>query len=59
MEKENLKNIKVSEKHHQMLKEYCDKNGLKIYKVVQKWIEESCKSKKKDIYEKKDIYGEN
>ena len=42
-----------------MLKEYCDKNGLKIYKVVQKWIEESCKSKKKDIYEKKDIYGEN
>lgn len=50
MEKENLKNIKVSEKHHQMLKEYCDKNGLKIYKLVQKWIEESCKSKKRDIY---------
>lgn len=50
MEKENTKNIKVSEKHHQMLKEYCDKNGMKIYKVVQKWIEDSCKPKKKDIY---------
>lgn len=50
MEKENVKNIKVSEKHHQMLKDYCDKNGMKIYKVVQKWIEETCKPKKKDIY---------
>jgi hypothetical protein len=46
-----LKNIKVSEKHHKMLKEHCDKNGLKIYKLVQKWIEETCK-------EKKDIYGD-
>jgi hypothetical protein len=50
MEKENVKNIKISEKHHQMLKEYCDKSGMKIYKVVQKWIEETCKPKKKDIY---------
>jgi coproporphyrinogen III oxidase len=50
MEKDKLKNIKVSEKHHQMLKEYCDKNGLKIYKVVQKWIDDTCKPKKKDIY---------
>ena len=33
-----------------MLKEYCDKNGMKIYKVVQKWIEDTCKPKKKDIY---------
>lgn len=50
MTKDPLKNIKVSEKHHEMLKDYCDKNGLKIYKVVQKWIEETCKPKKKDIY---------
>jgi hypothetical protein len=50
MSKENLKNIKVSGKHHEMLKDYCDKNGLKIYKVVQKWIEETCKPKKKDLY---------
>jgi hypothetical protein len=50
MEKETLKNIKVSEKHHKMLKEYCDTNGLKIYKVIQKFIEDTCKPKKKDIY---------
>lgn len=50
MVKDTLKNIKVSEKHHEMLKEYCDKNGYKIYKVVQKWIEETCKPKKKDMY---------
>jgi len=29
---------------------FCDKNGLKIYKVVQKWIDDTCKPKKKDIY---------
>jgi coproporphyrinogen III oxidase len=40
------KNIKVSEKHHNMLKEYCDKKGLKIYKVVQKWIDDACKQEK-------------
>ena len=33
-----------------MLKNYCDKNGLKIYKVLEKHIEELCKPKKKDIY---------
>lgn len=44
------KNVKISEKHHQMLKEYCDKAGLKIYKVLEKFIEETCKPKKKDIY---------
>jgi len=44
------KNIKISEKHHQMLKEYCEKNGLKIYRVIQKWIDDACKPKKKDIY---------
>ena len=44
------KNIKISEKHHEMLKTYCDKNGLKIYKVLEKWIEEYIKPNKKDIY---------
>jgi hypothetical protein len=50
MEKIILKNIKISKKHHEILKEHCDKNGFKIYKIIQKWIEENCKSKKKDIY---------
>jgi hypothetical protein len=44
------KNVKISNKHHEMLKTHCDKNGLKIYKVIEKWIEENCKSKKKDLY---------
>ena len=44
------KNVKISEKHHEMLKNYCDKNGLKIYKVLEKFIEDLNKPKKKDIY---------
>ena len=47
----NLKNIKVSEKHHKMLKEHCDKNGLKIYGFLEKLIYENCK-------QKVDIYGD-
>lgn len=47
----NIKNVKISEKHHKILKEYCENNGLKIYKVLEKWIEQNCKTiKKKDIY---------
>ena len=48
--KNNQKNVKISEKHHEMLKNHCEKNGLKIYKVLEKFIEEYCKPKKKDIY---------
>jgi hypothetical protein len=48
---ENIqKNVKISEKHHQMLKAHCDKNGQKMYKVLEKFIEDYCKPKKKDIY---------
>jgi hypothetical protein len=49
MENKN-KNVKISEKHHEMLKTHCDKNGLKIYKVLEKWIEQYCKPKPRDIY---------
>ena len=31
------KNVKISEKHHEMLKTHCEKNGLKIYKVLEKF----------------------
>jgi hypothetical protein len=47
-----IKNLKISETTHQVLKEYCDENGLKIYKYLEKLILENCKKKK-------DIYGEN
>jgi hypothetical protein len=46
----NQKNVKISEKHHEMLKNHCEKNGLKIYKVLEKFIDELCKPKKKDMY---------
>jgi coproporphyrinogen III oxidase len=45
------KNVKISQKHHAILKIYCDKNGLKIYKVIEKWIDNNCKSQKKDLYD--------
>lgn len=46
------KNVKISERHHEMLKIYCEKNGTKIYKILEKWIEERCKSvKSKDLYD--------
>jgi hypothetical protein len=56
---ESFKNVKISEKHHNMLKEHCDKNGLKIYKLIQKWIDETCKPNKvNETSKKKDIYGD-
>jgi len=47
-----IKNIKISEDVHKVLKKYCDKKGIKIYKFLEQLILEKCK-------EKKDIYGEN
>lgn len=35
-----------------MLKKYCDKNGIKMYRFLEKLIIEKCK-------DKKDIYGEH
>lgn len=48
--KETTKNVKISEKHHEILKNHCEKNGQKIYRVIEKWIESNCKPKEKDIY---------
>jgi hypothetical protein len=50
MNKAIYKNVKISDRHHKVLKDHCDKNGLKIHKVLEKWIEENIKNKKKDIY---------
>ena len=35
-----------------MLKKYCDKRGIKIYRFLENLIKEKCS-------ESKDIYGEN
>ena len=48
------KNVKISDKHHKILKKHCDANGLKIYKVLEKWFESFCKINEKE----KDLYGD-
>jgi hypothetical protein len=47
-----IKNLKISIEVHDLLKKYCDKNGIKMYRFLEKLIVEKCK-------EKKDIYGES
>tara|TARA_B100000073_G_C23440204_1_gene454999 strand:+ start:461 stop:628 length:168 start_codon:yes stop_codon:yes gene_type:complete len=49
--KRKIKNLKISEESHSILKEYCNKNGLKMFAFIEKLIVEKCKVKK-------DIYGE-
>ena len=51
-EHSKIKNLKISKEVHNILKTYCDKNGIKMYRFLEKLILEKCK-------EKKDIYGEN
>ncbi len=51
-EKKKIKNLKISIEAHDVLKKYCDKKGIKIYKFLENLIIEKCK-------DKKDIYGEN
>ena len=55
--KQEAKNIKISPKHHEILKGYCDKTGLKMYRVIEKWIDELVKredplktGKKRELY---------
>jgi hypothetical protein len=45
------KNIKITSQTHKLLKEYCEKNGLKMFAFVEKLIREKCKPKT-------DIYGD-
>lgn len=46
---EEIKTIKISKEVHLLLKNYCNDNGLKLSKFIEKLIIEKCK-KKKDIY---------
>jgi len=45
------KNLKITPQTHKLLKEYCEKNGLKMFAFVEKLIRERCKPKT-------DIYGD-
>jgi hypothetical protein len=51
-EPKKIKNLKISIESHEILKKYCDKRGIKMYKFLENLITEKCK-------EKKDVYGEN
>lgn len=46
-----IKNIKISEESHAILKKYCEQNGLKIYGFLENIIKEKCRVKT-------DIYGD-
>ena len=50
MGNKNSKNLKIGEEHHDKLKKYCDANGFKMYRDVEKWIDQHCKVKKDDLY---------
>jgi hypothetical protein len=41
--------LKITPQTHKLLKEYCEKNGLKMFAFVEKLIKEKC-TVKKDIY---------
>lgn len=45
------KNLKITPQTHLLLKDYCEKNGLKMFAFVEKIIKEKC-------IIKKDFYGE-
>jgi hypothetical protein len=51
-EPKKIKNLKISVESHDILKKYCDKRGIKMYRFLENLIIEKCK-------EKKDVYGEN
>jgi hypothetical protein len=47
-----IKNLKISKQTHTILKNHCDKNGLKMYAFLEQLIIKNCSPKK-------DIYGED
>ena len=47
----DIKNIKISPEAHRVLKNHCNKKGIKIYKFIENLIFENCEIKR-------DIYGD-
>ena len=47
-----IKNLKIDKDVHDVLKKYCYKRGIKMYKFLESLIIEKCK-------EKRDIYGDD
>jgi len=46
-EPKKIKNLKSSVEAHDILKKYCDKRGIKMYKFLENLIIEKCKEKKR------------
>jgi hypothetical protein len=44
------KNLKITPPTHELLKKYCEDNGLKMFAFVEKLIREKC-APKKDLYD--------
>ena len=49
------KNLKITTKTHELLKKYCEQNGLKMFAYIETLIKRNCVSSDKD----KGIYGED
>jgi hypothetical protein len=47
-----IKNLKISVEVHNVLKTYCEKKGIKMYRFLERLILDKCKGKP-------DIYGED
>lgn len=41
-----IKNLKITPKTHEILKKYCEENGLKMFSFVEKLIRDKCVVKK-------------
>ena len=50
--KKKIKNLKISEESHEILKKYCDKHGIKIYKFVENLIKEKCSETRQLVFYK-------
>jgi hypothetical protein len=44
------KNLKITPKTHELLKKYCEENGLKMFAYVEKLIKEAC-TPKRSLYD--------
>lgn len=52
------KNLKITPKTHELLKLYCEQNGLKMFAFTELLINRNCKLKENNN-ENKDLYNEN
>tara|TARA_R110000824_G_scaffold210778_1_gene396639 strand:+ start:1627 stop:1800 length:174 start_codon:yes stop_codon:yes gene_type:complete len=50
------KNLKIDSKTHSLLKNYCEKKGLKMFAFVERLIKETCSNV--GLTKKDDLYGD-